>query len=148
MRQTGKVIETKGKKAVVRFVRSDACGHCNACFRLGSNEADIDIDNALNAQIGDLVGIEMHAKSVLKASLILYGVPLVALLVGAFIGSLQGDVYAALGGVLFAAGAFFILRALEPKFSRMTEFKPRMVEIIEQTEEPERANEGGENNGE
>ena len=30
----------------------------------------------------------------------------------------------------------------------MTEFKPRMVEIIEQTEEPERANEGGENNGE
>lgn len=78
MRQTGKVIETKGKKAVVRFVRSDACGHCNACFRLGSNEADIDIDNALNAQIGDLVGIEMHAKSVLKASLILYGVPLVA----------------------------------------------------------------------
>ena len=130
MRQTGKVIETKGKKAVVRFVRSDACGHCNACFRLGSNEADIDIDNALNAQIGDLVGIEMHAKSVLKAS------------------SLQGDLYAALGGVLFAAGAFFILRALEPKFSRMTEFKPRMVEIIEQTEEPERANEGGENNGE
>ena len=86
MRQTGKVIETKGKKAVVRFVRSDACGHCNACFRLGSNEADIDIDNALNAQTGDLVGIEMHAKSVLKASLILYGVPLVALLVGAFIG--------------------------------------------------------------
>ena len=112
MRQTGKVIETKGKKAVVRFVRSDACGHCNACFRLGSNEADIDIDNALNAQTGDLVGIEMHAKSVLKASLILYGVPLVALLVGAFIGSLQGDLYAALGGVLFAAGAFFILRAL------------------------------------
>jgi positive regulator of sigma E, rseC/mucC len=148
MRQTGKVIETKGKKAVVRFVRSDACGHCNACFRLGSNEADIDIDNVLNAKIGDLVGIEMHGKSVLKASLILYGVPLVALLVGAYIGSLRGDLYAALGGVMFAAGSFFILRALEPKFSRMTEFKPRMVEIVEQPEGPEQPNEGGKNDGE
>ena len=139
MRQTGKVIETKGKKAIVRFVRSDACGHCNACFHLGSNEADIDIDNVLGAKAGDMVGIEMHGKSVLRASLILYGIPLIALLVGAYLGSLQGDLYAALGGVLFAAGAFFILRALEPKFSRMTEFKPRMVEILDQPEasEPE-----------
>lgn len=148
MRQTGKVIELKGKKAVVRFLRSDACGHCNACFRLGSNEADIDIDNVLGAKIGDVVGIEMHAKSVLKASLLLYGVPLVGLLVGAYLGSLQGDLYAALGGVLFAAGAFFILRALEPKFSRMTEFKPRMVEIIGQPEQTEEATEGGNSDGE
>ena len=148
MRQTGKVIELKGKKAVVRFLRSDACGHCNACFRLGSNEADIDIDNVLGAKIGDVVGIEMHAKSVLKASLLLYGVPLVGLLVGAYLVSLQGDLYAALGGVLFAAGAFFILRALEPKFSRMTEFKPRMVEIIGQPEQTEEATEGGNSDGE
>ncbi len=145
MRQTGKVIELKGKKAVVRFMRSDACGHCNACFRLGSNEADIDIENALKAKVGDVVGIEMHGKSVLKASLILYGVPLIALLAGAFIGSRLGDLYSALGGVLFAAGAFFILRALEPRFSRMTEFKPRMVEIMEQTEQ---TTEGGKNDGE
>lgn len=148
MRQTGKVIELKGKKAVVRFLRSDACGHCNACFRLGSNEADIDIDNVLGAKIGDVVGIEMHAKSVLKASLLLYGVPLVGLLVGAYLGSLRGDLYAALGGVLFAAGAFFILRALEPKFSRMTEFKPRMVEIIGQQEQNEEITEGGNSDGE
>ena len=145
MRQTGKVIETKGKKAIVRFVRSDACGHCNACFHLGSNEADIDIDNVLGAKAGDMVGIEMHGKSVLRASLILYGIPLIALLVGAYLGSLQGDLYAALGGVLFAAGAFFILRALEPKFSWMTVFKRRTVEKLEQLEASEP--EGGTNDG-
>ena len=27
LRQTGKVVELKGKLAVVRFQRSDACGH-------------------------------------------------------------------------------------------------------------------------
>ena len=146
MRQTGKVIELNGKKAIVRFQRSDACGHCNACFHLGSNEADIDIENSLNAKAGDVVGIELHGKSVFKASLIVYGVPLIALLIGAFIGSAAGDIYAALAGLLFAAGAFFLLRALEPRFSRMTEFKPRMVEIIEQPEiQPA---EGGEDHGE
>ena len=142
MRQTGKVIELKGKKAVVRFVRSDACGHCNACFRLGSNEADIEIDNTLKAKLDDVVGIEMHGKSVLKASLLLYGLPLVALLVGAFIGSFKGDLYSALAGLLFVAGAFFILRAFEPKFSRMTEFKPRMVEIMEKTDAPAETEKG------
>lgn len=148
MRQTGTVIELKGKKAVVRFLRSDACGHCNACFHLGGNEADIDIENTLGAQMGDTVGIDMHAKSVLKASLILYGVPLVALLVGAFIGSFRGDLYAALGGVLFAVGAFFILRAFEPKFSRMTEFKPRMVEILAEPQQGEQLTKGGNDDGE
>ena len=42
LRHTGKVVELKGKLAVVRFQRSDACGHCNACFHFGSNEADIE----------------------------------------------------------------------------------------------------------
>ena len=100
----------------MRFVRSDACGHCNACFHLGSNEADIDIDNVLGAKAGDMVGIEMHGKSVLRASLILYGIPLIALLVGAYLGLCREIYMQRLAGVLFAAGAFFILRALEPKF--------------------------------
>lgn len=45
--RTGKVLALKGELAVVRFVRSDACGHCNACFHLGSNEADLEIQNTL-----------------------------------------------------------------------------------------------------
>ena len=145
MRQTGKVLELRGKKAVVRFIRSDACGHCNACFTFGSKEADIEIDNILSAEPGETVVIELHGKSVFKASVIVYGVPLVCLLAGAALGSVLGDLYAALGGVLFAAGSFFILRALEPRFSRMNEFKPRMIEIVEPTEEPK---EGGTNDAE
>lgn len=130
MRQTGRVMKADRDRATVRFLRSDACGHCNACFTLGSNEADIEIDNVLNAKEGDTVRIELHGKSVFKASLIVYGVPLIALIAGAALGSIWGDMYTALGGVLFAAGSFFILRALEPKFSRSKEFKPRMIEII------------------
>ena len=69
LRQTGKVVELKGKLAVVRFQRSDACGHCNACFHFGSNEADIEIDNSCDAGVGDIVAIELHSgyKSILNS---------------------------------------------------------------------------------
>lgn len=132
MKQTGVVTAVSGKKATVRFTRSDACGHCNACFRLGGNEADIEIENSLGAKTGDIVAIELHGKSVFKASAIVYGIPVIALVAGAAIGSIWGELYTALAAVLFAAGSFFILRALEPKFSRMNEFKPRMTDIITQ----------------
>ena len=76
--QSGTVMSVKGRKATVRFKKSDACGHCNACFRFGSNEADVELDNSLGAKVGDVVAIELHGKSVLKASLIMYGVPCAA----------------------------------------------------------------------
>ncbi len=132
--QTGKVMELKGDIAVIRFHRSDACGHCNACFRFGSNEADIEIENRANAEAGDTVVIELYGGSMFKASAIMYGVPLIGLVVGVAIGSTLGDVYAAVGGILLCAGAFFIIRAFEPKFRRMNEFKPRMVEVVKPTE--------------
>ena len=87
LRQTGKVVELKGKLAVVRFQRSDACGHCNACFHFGSNEADIEIDNSCDAGVGDIVAIELHSGSMFKASAIAYGIPLIGLILGVFIGS-------------------------------------------------------------
>ncbi len=134
MRQTGTVMLDKGETVMVRFQRSGACGRCNACFSLGGSEADIEIENALRAKVGDRVVIRLHGGSVFRASLIVYGVPLLGLVAGAALGSILGDLYSALAAVLFAAGAFFILRALEPRFSRMREFKPRMVEILEATE--------------
>lgn len=131
----GRVISLSGNKAVVRFGRSDACGHCNACFHLGSPEADIEIENTLGAKEGDVVTIELKGSSMVKASLIMYGAPLVGLLVGVLVGAQWGDLYAAVGGILLCAGVYFILRGLEPRFSRMNQFKPRMLDIIERRKE-------------
>ncbi len=130
LRQTGRVIETKDGMAVVRFQRSDACGHCNACFTFGSTEADIEIENICNAKAGDIVSIELHSGSMFKASAIAYGIPLIGLIVGAALGSRIGDIYAAVGGILLCGGTFFILRGLNPRFERRAEFKPRMIDIV------------------
>ena len=131
LRQTGRVIETKqNNMAVVRFQRSDACGHCNACFTFGSTEADIEIDNICDARVGDIVSIELHSGSMFKASAIAYGIPLIGLIVGAILGSRIGDIYAAVGGILLCGGTFFILRGLNPRFERMGEFKPQTIALL------------------
>jgi len=131
----GKVISLSGSMAVVRFMRSSACGQCNACFYMGSQEADIEIDNTLEAGEGDMVSIELKGSSMVRASLIMYGVPLIGLLAGVIVGSQWGDLYAAVGGILLCAGTYFILRGLEPHFSHMNQFKPRMIKIIERSVE-------------
>ena len=133
--RSGRVISTEGKQAVVRFVRSDACGRCNACFTLNAHEADIEISNTLCAKVGDIVSIELKGGGVVQASLIMYGVPLLGLLIGVAVGSQWGDLYAAVGGILLCGGMYFLLRGLEPRFSRMDKFKPRMIEILQRSEE-------------
>lgn len=134
MKQQGTVIKTDGRRATVRFVKSGACGNCNACFRFGGNEADIEMANPLNAKEGQRVYIEMHARSVLKASIVVYGIPIICLIAGVAAGSLISEVYGAIGGVLLCAGSYFILRGLEPKFAKMNEFKPRMTGFVEDEE--------------
>lgn len=133
--RSGRVLSAEAGRAVVRFVRSDACGHCNACFSLGSHEADIEIDNPLGARPGDMVSIEMKGSGMVRASLIMYGVPLLGLLAGVAVGAQWGDLYAAVGGVLLCAGTYFVLRGLEPRFAKMDQFKPRMLEIIGRSKE-------------
>ena len=87
------------------------------------------MDNTLGAKKGDEVYIDMHANTVLKASAIVYGIPIIGLILGVVVGSRFGEIYAAIGGV--ASGlSFLILKKLEPKFAKMNEFKPRMTAFV------------------
>ena len=133
MNQIGEIIEVNGARATVKFARTKACGQCNACVRFGNDEAVVEMENSIYAQVGDRVEIVLHARSLVSASLILYGVPLLALLLGVALGSLMGDLWAAGLGVSFALAAFLIIRLLEPRFDRMSEFKPRMLRVIEKS---------------
>lgn len=129
MQQIGKVLEIEGEFALVQFERTKACGNCKACMSLGDGMAAVKIRNTLDAVPGDSVHIQLHAKSLLKATAIAYGVPLLALLLGVILGSLINDVAALCMGLGFALLAFGLLKLLEPKFARMQEFSPRMIAI-------------------
>lgn len=131
MEQYGEVIGVEGDTASVRFKRSKACGKCRACFTLGSDEAVIEIENILNAKAGDIVEIQLHANSMVKATLMMYGIPLIGLIIGVTAGSfIGGDAAALISGAGLALIAYLVIHIFEPKLSRKDAFKPRMLSIL------------------
>lgn len=126
----GTVHEIKGDKAAVVFKRSKACGDCHACASFGDGNSVIELENTLGAKVGDRVRIELHSGAVFKASLILYGIPLIALLLGVLLGSRISDLAGALIGIGAAVAALIAIRLFEPRIRRKHSFDPRMLEIL------------------
>lgn len=132
MDHTGVVVAVEGKNIRIRFPRSKACAHCGACMSFGNEYAETVIENSLSATVGDHVQVELAARSFLKASFLVYVLPLLALLVGLAVASVffQSDLVAAGIALIFAGVVFLLLKFFEPKFSRMKEFKLRMIKVI------------------
>ena len=132
MERVGEVVRIlEDGKAVVRFERTKACKNCKMCANAGENHALTEVDNTLKANVGDMVEISLHSKSLIQATLIAYGIPLVLLLAGVIVGSMWSDAIGAIAGIVLALVSFVILRLLEPRFSKVTTFKPRMIDIVE-----------------
>ena len=132
MERVGEVVEIlEDGKAVVRFERTKACKNCKMCANAGENHALTEVENTLKAKVGDLVEISLHSKSLIQATLIAYGIPLILLLAGVIVGSMWSDAVGAIAGIVLALVSFVILRLLEPRFSRVKTFKPRMIDIVD-----------------
>ena len=132
MERVGEVVRIlEDGKAVVRFERTKACKNCKMCANAGENHALTEVENTLKAKVGDMVEISLHSKSLIQATLIAYGIPLILLLAGVIVGSMWSDAVGAIAGIVLALVSFVILRLLEPRFSRVKTFKPRMIDIVD-----------------
>lgn len=88
MAQRGTVQKVKGKHVFVKVLREEACAHCNVCTT-GLNEGKecvIEAVNKCDAKIGDIVDIDIQTNYFLRATAIMYGIPLLVLIVGLFVG--------------------------------------------------------------
>ena len=143
MEETGTVVELKGKHlAVVLCQKSSFCRNCaslEAC-RVGEDNRSmlVEAHNPLGAQVGDQVRLGVSTRNFLQSSFILYGVPLVFLIVGALLGELIGarlengpdpNLLAAMLGTAFLIGSFLIIRVGSRAIPRET-FMPRILEIL------------------
>lgn len=138
MKEIGKITDIKDKVATVMIQRSSSCGSCNACG-MGKNQDEmlLTVSNDLGANPGDWVELDLQSVSVLKASAIVYLIPLLALILGVAGGyalskQFAGDseLYGALGGILLTILSFIGIRAMDPIFNKKGEYSPKMVSII------------------
>jgi sigma-E factor negative regulatory protein RseC len=143
----GTVVELKQDLvAVVKCVRNSACDHCpssGAC-KMGDDSETMLVEtyNAIGAQNGDLVKIATSTKHFLQSSFMLYIVPIIGLLIGAFVGQIIAEMsgweidpslFSALTAVAFLILTFLGIRILTRNLNREV-FMPRIVELQSQAD--------------
>ncbi|MBW2645675.1 MAG: SoxR reducing system RseC family protein [Deltaproteobacteria bacterium] len=115
----------------------DACSHKGFCNPFGRDSMIIVAANPLNAGAGQKVRMAFKVEKERKAVTILYIVPLIGLLVGAFVGdalNLCGnrDASAAFFSILFVVITFLGIRYYSRiRYERDVSYKPTVIEIVE-----------------
>ncbi len=129
MEEVGVVVEVKGTAAVVRITETGGCGSCASAgvCKAGSDGRLLEAENAAGAKAGDKVAVEISGSSFIKASFVVYMVPVIMLFAGAYFGGEYGpsiyggitvDAWQALGGVTFLALSVAALRLYDRAVKR------------------------------
>ena len=131
MERTGEVTAVKGEWLEVTFCRPADCEKCNACG-IGQKQTSMMVRGRAN--MGDMAVVSMPTSTVMQASLLVYVLPLVGLLVGLFGGTAlfpQAENAAGLVGALIGLAiplAFVLLT--EKKRRQSDRWQPTLVKII------------------
>ncbi len=145
IREEGAVIETSEKTATVRIDRTSACAHCKAgCMDRGGVMVT-EAENSIGAEVGDTVRLEFSQGAALTAIMLVFGLPLLTLLLGVFLGAIVASrlgyqdhshlMSIGIGAVLFFAT--FIPIWLYDKHMRESEFYSVAVVKILKKESPD-----------
>lgn len=125
MKILGVVHSIDGDKAKIMYSRAKGCGDCSSC---SSCDVDmefitVNLDNNVISKVNDVVELEFKASNMLKATAILYILPLITLVLGIFIGNkLQVDYFekaneglSFLSGIIFLVITFVIINIIDRK---------------------------------
>lgn len=141
MKEIGKIVEIDNNMAKILITRHTACGDCGAC-QVGRENLNMILfaENTVHGKSGDTVEIELQTENFIYASFIMYGIPLIGLIIG-LLGGYYGamaigydadaaQIPSAIAGLAFLALSYLGIRLRESKIKSMKKFKPVLVKII------------------
>ncbi len=146
MNQFGQVLEVQeDNNAQIMVKKHAACKNCGACGFLTKTEAAeviMEVSNPIGAKAGEIVKITAEGKKVLLASLIVYIIPIIALVAAMYTGqevaiNMGREDYELIGviaGLGAMAGVFVIVRFLDKKIEESKKFKPVITEVVTEEE--------------
>ncbi len=123
----GVVKEIKDGKVTVIFCRSSSCGKCEACGMLKeTGEMYLNFDYREDVEVGESVGVYVDDRFFLISAFLLYGIPLVVLLLGIGIASIffnegYAQMLAALIGFGLCVATYFVLKKFDGYFEKIKE---------------------------
>ena len=142
MEEIGVVKEADGPNAIVIVKRQNACDACasGASCKVTRSGAEIEAYNAAHAEAGDTVKISFKAFTYLKGTLLSYGIPALALVVGVIIGkeyleefypSVDADLLSAMTGFGFMIASWAGVKLFIKKLEKKKELVPIIEEIMQ-----------------
>lgn len=108
--QEGIVVEVFGDMAKVKASRHSDCENCGNCP--GNTAIVVDALNPVGAQRGQRVAIEVKEVNMLKAAFIVYMLPLIAAVAGAFAGYYIANLQHAIDPLWYELGGGFVAFSL------------------------------------
>jgi len=143
LEEAGFVLRVEGELAIVKTKRStmcDGCGSGGFCRALGGgSDVEVAARNEAGAKVGDEVRVTVPPKTFLKASFLVYMVPVAALIVGALLGSTLGpslsagvssDVFAVVFGLVLFFLSFVLIRVWTKETKGSRQYCPVISEIL------------------
>lgn len=140
MDEVGIVKSINGAIALVSVEKKSACDQCKAGCSVSDSGVEIEAFNKARATVGQKVKVVMQPYLYLKGSMLIYGIPALALIIGAIIGKeylsgffkdLDPDIVSAISGFALLILSFIIIKVWSIRFEKKTEYKPIIEEILE-----------------
>lgn len=141
MEQQGYIVEIIDEKtAKLKMQRHSACASCGKCATT-SEKKDIivEVDNKIGAKIGDRVLVNMDSVNVLKATAIVYAIPLIWLMIGTIatyfviqtIGITNNiEVISGVVGLILMMVSFLLIKKKDNKYRESREYIPIITKVL------------------
>ncbi|MBI4684665.1 MAG: SoxR reducing system RseC family protein [Nitrospirae bacterium] len=141
MEEVGVVKSIEGMIAKVSVPRKSVCEGCTAgTCKPDEQSMEIEAINKAKAKVGQRVKVIVKTYTYLSGSIIVYGIPALALITGAIIGKevfssqfkdMDPDIISAIFGFGAFLIAFLVIKIWSMTASKKTESKPVIEEILE-----------------
>ncbi len=141
MEEIGVVKSTEGITAKVSVPRKSACEGCTAgTCKPDEQSMEIEAFNKAKAKVGQRVLVTLKTYTYLKGATIVYGIPAIALIIGAILGkelfsniikNIDPDILSAIFGFGSFALAFLAIKIWSANLEKKTESKPVIEKILD-----------------
>ena len=107
--EEGVVVSVEGDTATVKIAANKSCEKCGICKRVSSSEMIVDAYMSRPVFKGEKVVVAIKPGTIVKSATVLYIIPLVALVVGYYVGKYAASAFdISLKGELFPASLSFV----------------------------------------
>lgn len=136
MTEKGEITEINSNIATVVFDRKSACDKCGMCLMTDDQKkVSVKVKNKLDAKVGDFVIVSMADRFVLRASLIVYFIPILMVGLSFIFTSKTKEIYQIIGLVIGLVLGVTISYIADKKLKNHKGLEPVMIKILEKSQE-------------